>query len=46
AGDKEINRPACSVYSDHKAKHQEGCLCFRPEKIEGWIDEMGEQYSN
>lgn len=44
AGDKEINRPACPVYADHTTQHREGCQCFKPEKIEGWIEEMGSEY--
>lgn len=41
AGDPARNRPACPYYLDRKAQHRKGCECFKPEMVEGWIENMG-----
>jgi hypothetical protein len=44
AGSPERNRPACPVYTNHKAQHREGCECFKPKEIAGWVENMGSDY--
>jgi hypothetical protein len=46
AGSVERNRPICPVYTNHNAQHRDGCECFRPNEIEGWVAEMGSSYPN